>query len=267
MINEKKMNTIAQPFDRFPMTQLPVASHFGFHSDFYEKTAPFTELFQPIIPLIEEYRAALDVEKRIYTRPTSMRNTPFLRQADHRRDRLLGVIQMGIRAHLANPIEERRNAALQLRAQLSGYRGMAKHKYGASTAEYMGFIRTLREEENAAFIARLGLTEEVEALADAEQKFEEIYFGKATDEALERAELRAIDTQETRRRVDKAYRALTLYLGAMAIAFPSPDLQAVVGWHNGAAWKLRRAIANQGKTWKRKPQEKPETETPNDNNK
>ena len=258
------MDTIAPPFDRFPMTQLPVASHFGFHSDFYGFAAPLTELFEPIIPLIEEYRAALDVEERIYTRPAAMRNTPFLRKADHRRDRLLGVIQMSVRSHLANPIEERRDAALQLSALLSSYRGMAKRKYGASTAEYMGLIRTLREEENAAFVARLGLTEEVDALADAERQFEEIYFGDATREALERAELRAIDTQETRRRVDRAYRSLTLYLGAMAIAAPSPRLQSVIDWHNGAAWKLRRAIANQGKTWKRKPQEKPEEESDNE---
>ena len=97
----------------------------------------------------------------------------------------------------------------------------------------------------------LCLGAEVQALEEAKRALGSVYRGEAADDALLRSELHAIDTQQTRRKVDRAYRALTQYIGALAITQPTDEVLTVVAWHNGAAYRLRQELANQGRRRKR----------------
>ena len=98
-------------FDQFPVSQLPAATHYGFHNDFADIVAPLEASFPNLTPLLQAYRAALQVESRIYVRPRGLNSTRKLLEADLRRDRLLGVILQTVNAHRANPLEPRRRAA------------------------------------------------------------------------------------------------------------------------------------------------------------
>lgn len=243
---------VRKTFQRFAVTQLQVATHYAFHEEFAGKVEPLAATYAPLAELSGRYHAALAVEKRVVVRPSAMRYTYFLREADRRRDRFLGVICRVVDAQRYSPLEACSQAASRLRAGLAPFRGLARRPYGESSAGYRKLIALLQEEEWAADVATLRLELEVEALGEAQQAFEAMYSGPAVQESQERAELHAIKTPETRRRVDAVYQEIVRYIGALAIALPSAEIEAVVDWHNGAAWKLRQVIANQGKTWTRK---------------
>ncbi len=238
-------------FDQFPVSQLPAATHYGFHNDFADIVAPLEASFPTLTPLLQAYRAALQVESRIYVRPRGLDSTRKLLEADLRRDRLLGVILQTVNAHRANPLEPRRRAAQHLIDLLAPYRGTGRRKYGESSSAYSRLTELLQAEPTASEIALLGLAAEVQALDEAQRAFESVYRGEAADDALLRSELHAIDTQQTRRQVDRAYRALTQYIGALAITQPTDEVLTVVAWHNGAAYRLRQELANQGRRRKR----------------
>ena len=119
-------------FDQFPVSQLPAATHYGFHNDFADIVAPLEASFPNLTPLLQAYRAALQVESRIYVRPRGLDSTRKLLEADLRRDRLLGVILQTVNAHRANPLEPRRRAAQHLIALPAPYRGTGRRKNGES---------------------------------------------------------------------------------------------------------------------------------------
>ena len=81
-------------FDQFPVSQLPAATHYGFHNDFADIVAPLEASFPNLTPLLQAYRAALQVESRIYVRPRGLDSTRKLLEADLRRGGIITLHEL-----------------------------------------------------------------------------------------------------------------------------------------------------------------------------
>ena len=245
---------------RFAVTHLSLGAHTTFHRQFLDLLEPLKGMNAQLDALIETYRRAVATEERIVNRMQSFVETPALREADRRRDRLAGIIATTIRAHLSNPLDHRRQAADVLDVVFSPFRGLWRRGYTQSSAEYRNLVKALRSEAAAPAVATLGLGEEVEALAQAQEAFTDVFLRKAGSMSR-RMELSDIDTRQTRRRADATYRDIVRLMDACALVAPTDALTEAIGLYNGLADVMKDIIANQGKRgWTKEPEECPPDE-------
>ena len=173
------------------------------------------------------YSEASALLASIVNRQRSFIATASLADTDRTRDNAGGVISNVVGAYLTSPVAEKREAAMLLSPQLSAYKGIRNHEYTKQTAEVKGMLAVLDETENAAAVATLGLTEEVEALREANAAFEAKFLEK-TEEMSARMDQRDISSKDTVAEANALYQDIVQTVNAYAIVQPSDEINTFI---------------------------------------
>ena len=215
----------------------------GSHLDFHRAVTGYIDTFTPVALKIETiapgYIALVARERMVVQRPTAQRYTTMLAELDCRRDYAAGVVMNLIRSHVNTLIDEKRTAALELKAVITPYQGLAKLAYQKESQLIEGMLAALALPANAAHVATLGIADEVEMLEQAQQAFAQMY-EKSREDAAQRLELESVDTKELRAKVDAAYQQLVLYVNANALLNPTEELTGFVTKVNGAIYRAQQ---------------------------
>ena len=212
---------------------------------------------------IEAYREKAKQLALLVNRKRAYRTTPEMREIDYVRDRASGTIQGALNSFCTSPVEEKRLLALRLSQDLAAYRGIRDHEYSKQTAEVTGMLRILDLEENKAAIARFGLTEEVEALRQANADFAE-KFDERVLEVSAAKDASDIESKELMREVNAMYQDIAQVINAYAIVQPSDEIDEFITKMNGLVGAMADVAgtgSGTGSTEGETP-ENPDTENP-----
>ena len=130
-------------------------------------------------------------------------------------------------AYLTSPVTEKREAAMLLSPQLSAYRGIRNHEYTKQTAETRGMLAVLDDTENATAVATLGLTEEVEALREANAAFEAKFLEK-TEEMSARMVQSDVKSEDAVAEANALYQDIVQTVNAYAIVQPTDEINTFI---------------------------------------
>ena len=127
---------------------------------------------------------------------------------------------------------EKQAAAMLLDPQLSPYRGIRNHEYTKQTAEIKGMLAILALEENMDALQTLGLTEEVEALREANTAFETAFLAKGV-EMNAKSQLSDIDTKTLLNETNALYQEIVKIVNAYAIVDTNAGIREFIANVNG----------------------------------
>lgn len=216
----------------FAISQLSIASTCNFHVTVNEEIQKQTPAELHIEDKAARYKELCSKLQLIVNRATAFVVTTSLKDQDRIRDNYVGVLHTVSLGHMTNPIEEKREAASRLKAVLAPYVGVGRHEYSQETAEIKGLLAVLAQEENAAAVAKLDLTKEVEGLKEANIRFKQLFEAKAM-EASARKDQKDIESEELCREANEMYLEIVKVVNAYAIVKTSEKLEQFIDKING----------------------------------
>jgi len=207
------------------MSRMTIGSCSDFHTKVNDCITATTPAALHITEKATAYSAASELLASIVNRERAFVATATLAEADDVRDRASGVIGQVVNAYLTSPVAEKKAAATLLDAKMSPYRGIRKHEYTKQTAETRGMLAMLDAEAEA--VAALGLTEEVEAVREANAAFE-TEFLKKTEEMSSR-----VKSEDAVNEANALYQDIVQTVNAYAIVQPSDEINTFITSVNG----------------------------------
>ncbi len=178
------------------------------------------------------YQERLAVLQSIVNRRRKLASTAQLKELDYNRDLGLGLAGTVIRAYRTSLVPLKREAALRLIIVIDDYKGIHTHEYRKQTAEMRGMLAELAKPEHAADLAILGLTEDVAALAEVHQAFEDALMGKMAE--LEDHVVQGdIESEDLVEEINGIYEEIVQVVNAYAIIQPSEANSAFIKSVNG----------------------------------
>lgn len=196
------------------MSRMTIGSCSDFHTKVNDCITATTPAALHITEKATAYSAASELLASIVNRERAFVATATLAEADDVRDRASGVIGQVVNAYLTSPVAEKKAAATLLDAKMSPYRGIRKHEYTKQTAETRGMLAMLDAEAEA--VAALGLTEEVEAVREANAAFE-TEFLKKTEEMSSRMTQSDVKSEDAVNEANALYQDIVQTVNAYAI--------------------------------------------------
>ena len=209
----------------FNKTRLPIGTQTNFHKKVLTLIGTTTAAALHVEGLEPQYEAAVATLSSIVNRPTTYVATQSRQDVDDRRDRLVGVIHQIINAHKTNPIDEKRAAATTLGALMAPYRSIARHQYAKETEEINGMLAVL--EAHTTEVGLLGLTDEVAALAEANEAFEAVIDEKIAEEQARQA-INDTDSKEAMSAANNLYDQIVQVVNAYAIVSPTDEIEGFI---------------------------------------
>ena len=236
---------MANQIASFALTHLKLALHNDFHNQVLTLITDATAADLHVESQADLYRDAISRENSIVKRQTAYVSTAQLKEYDTKRDRALGCLMNCIVAHRTSIIDKKREAALALDAAIAPYRGVGKHEYRAETREIDGLLSVLGKEENAAHIATLGLTDEVDAVDATNADFAAAMSGKQSEESS-RSEQTSTDTLELRAEIDGIYGEIVQIVNAYAVIQSTSVIEQFITDVNAVITLVKRSAAGSG---------------------
>lgn len=237
---------MATQIKSFGKSRMTIGSCSEFHNnalDLITKTTPAELHIETLEPA---YSQAVGQLAGIVNRQRAYISTSSLSEADETRDRAIGVIMSVVNAFKTTPVADKRTAAMTLAPQLSPYKGIGEHEYTKQTAETRGMLALLDQEDNAAAIATLGLTEEVEALREANAAFEE-KFQTRTAEVSTRMAQSDVKSDDAVAMANAWYEQITAKVNAYALIQPSDEINTFVNDVNGVVGAFSQIAGTRAK--------------------
>ena len=188
------------------------AEHYQAHEDILAAITPEFATAQGLAKLRENYASLFAVEDNCYLRNRSFEDTPEINAADQKRDDIFLYISQIISANLYCPIEEYKQAAARLDFVLDPYRGASRLPLAQNTAAVSDFLKKIQEEAYAADVTKLALSTSIEALAEANAEFNQLYTARS-EELLTRASSETMKT--IRPKVDAAFKDLATAINSL----------------------------------------------------
>ena len=216
----------------FSITQLTIGACANFHTQINKFITTATPAALHIETQATGYADAIATLSSIVNRQRAFVATASLSEADKVRDNASGVISSVVNAYVTSPVATKKEAALLLKPQLSPYRGIRYHEYNKQTAEVRGMLGVLDAEDNAAAITTLGLTEEVEALREANAAFEAAFLAKGL-EMNAKSQLSDIDTKTLLNETNALYQEIVKIVNAYAIVDTNAGVREFITKVNG----------------------------------
>ena len=158
--------------------------------------------------------------------------TIYREPSTSKRDNAAGTICAVTTDYKTSPVAEKQAAAMLLDPQLSPYRGIRNHEYTKQTAEIKGMLAILALEENMDALQTLGLTEEVEALREANAAFEAAFLAKGL-EMNAKSQLSDIDTKTLLNETNALYQEIVKIVNAYAIVDTNAGVREFITKVNG----------------------------------
>ncbi len=162
------------------------AEHYQLHGDIL---AVVTEEFAEEMgfdKLRKQYADLYLVERTCHLNSTAYRETVDIAALDKKRDNYFLYSSQTITTAELSPDEEIAAAGRFLSFELKKYIDAPRLNYAQNTANIDDFLEKMKEPENAAAAAKLGLTSTLVALEEANNEFNTVYTQR-TDEELVRA--------------------------------------------------------------------------------
>ena len=220
------------------MSRMTIGSCSDFHTKVNDCITATTPAALHITEKATAYSAASELLASIVNRERAFVATATLAEADDVRDRASGVIGQVVNAYLTSPVAEKKAVATLLDAKMSPYRGIRKHEYTKQTAETRGMLAMLDAEAEA--VAALGLTEEVEAVREANAAFD-TEFLKKTEEMSSRMTQSDVKSEDAVNEANALYQdivqTVNAYIvqtvNAYAIVQPSDEINTFIASVNG----------------------------------
>lgn len=216
----------------FAVSHMDIGTTCNFHRNVNEEIKKATPEVLHIEDKAENYNRLCEKLQLIVNRATTFVSTKKLKVQDRIRCNYVGVINNVSLDHVTNPNTEKRKAARLLKAVLSPYFGIGRHKYAQKTAEIKSMVARLKEPENAAAAELLGLTTEVEGLEEANKLFSQTIGFKA-DEYTARQDQKDIDSRILCRQANAAFNEIIKIVNAFAIVQTSEALEQFIDKING----------------------------------
>ena len=244
--------------------------HFWAHGKLIDTlTDEFVEA-QGIGMLHAEYKRRYGIEDGCYITNKDSKATPEIVAADEKQDKYFSFIAQTIKLSKKSPFEDKQQAATNLEFVLKPYKSAYRLSYLKESAQIKDFIKKLEEEENAADVETLGLTETVAALKEANIAFDELL---GTRSAEKRMRKEGETMVSIRPKVDEAFVIIAKAINTFYImnewgpkdAETRTRLETVIDGMNDVLLELETALINAGvikKTDNKKPDEGEEEETP-----
>ena len=225
---------------------------------------------QGIGMLHTEYKRRYGIEDDCYITNKDSKATPEIVAADEKQDKYFSFISQTIKLSKKSPFEDKQQAATNLEFVLKPYKSAYRLSYLKESAQIKDFIKKLEEEENAADVETLGLTETVAALKEANIAFDELL---GTRSAEKRMRKEGETMVSIRPKVDEAFVIIAKAINTFYImnewgpkdAETRTRLETVIDGMNDVLLELETALINAGvikKTDNKKPDEGEEEETP-----
>ena len=221
---------MANQIKTFGMSRMTIGSCSDFHTKVNDCITANTPAALHITEKATAYSAASELLASIVNRERAFVATATLAEADDVRDRASGVIGQVVNAYLTSPVAEKKAAATLLDAKMSPYRGIRKHEYTKQTAETRGMLAMLDAEAEA--VAALGLTEEVEAVREANAAFD-TEFLKKTEEMSSRMTQSDVKSEDAVNEANALYQDIVQTVNAYAIVQPSDEINTFIASVNG----------------------------------
>ena len=218
---------MAQQIKSFGMSAMTIGSCSDFHTQVNKLITAATPAVLHVAEKAAAYSDSTALLASIVNRQRSFITTASLAEIDRTRDNAAGVISNVTSAYLTSPVAEKREAAMLLSPQLSAYRGIRNHEYTKQTAETRGMLAVLDDTENAAAVATLGLTEEVEALREANAAFEAKFLEK-TEEMSARMAQSDVKSEDAVAEANALYQDIVQTVNAYAIVQPSDEINTFI---------------------------------------
>ncbi len=165
------------------MSKLDNSLHVQFHSLAYGlvKGADITKLGIPN-ELMVEWDGNKSIETDITKVSQISAETRLMQEKDGERDGLLTYIMGTIRNAQFLPDKDIVEAAIRIAAVIKPYNGMQNEGFDRETADIRGLVADLKKTENAADIAKLGLTPMLTKLETTNQEFDDLYTKRMTSD-------------------------------------------------------------------------------------
>ena len=165
------------------MSKLDNSLHVQFHSLAYGlvKGADITKLGIPN-ELMVEWDGNKSIETDITKVSQISAETRLMQEKDGERDGLLTYIMGTIRNAQFLPDKDIVEAAIRIAAVVKPYNGMQNEGFDRETADIRGLVADLKKTENAADIAKLGLTSMLTKLETTNQEFDDLYTKRMTSD-------------------------------------------------------------------------------------
>ncbi len=165
------------------MSKLDNSLHVQFHSLAYGlvKGADITKLGIPN-ELMVEWDGNKSIETDITKVSQISAETRLMQEKDGERDGLLTYIMGTIRNAQFLPDKDIVEAAIRIAAVVKPYNGMQNEGFDRETADIRGLVADLKKTENAADIAKLGLTPMLTKLETTNQEFDDLYTKRMTSD-------------------------------------------------------------------------------------
>ena len=165
------------------MSKLDNSLHVQFHSLAYGlvKGADITKLGIPN-ELMVEWDGNKSIETDITKVSQISAETRLMQEKDGERDGLLTYIMGTIRNAQFLPDKDIVEAAIRIAAVVKPYNGMQNEGFDRETADIRGRVADLKKTENAADIAKLGLTSMLTKLETTNQEFDDLYTKRMTSD-------------------------------------------------------------------------------------
>lgn len=221
---------MANQIKTFGMSRMSIGSCCDFHTKVNACITTATPAALHVTEKATAYTAAIELLSFIVNRERAFVSTVTLAEADDTRDRGSGVIAQVVNAYLTSPVADKRAAAILLNAKMSPYRGIRKHEYTKQTAETRGMLAMLDAEAEA--VATLGLTEEVEAVREANAAFD-TEFQKKTEEMSARMVQSDVKSEDAVAEANALYQDIVQTVNAYAIVQPTDEINSFIASVNG----------------------------------
>lgn len=216
----------------FGMSGMTIGACCDFHDSVYTHIKSYTPAALHIEALAPLYEAALAQLQSVVNRKRALASTELLRVLDRKRDNGIGVVNGVVNVYLKALVDAKREAAIRMSADLKAYNGIGYHEYRKQTSELKGMIAVLTSEEHAADIETLGLTADVEALAQVAEEFKEAYLGKAA-EVADTVDQSDLDSKELVQHINQVYANIVQMVNAYAIVQPTEAINGFIHDLNG----------------------------------
>ena len=197
--------------ERFNFSLARNAEHYQVHSDILSKVTAEIAAKYGFTALHTDYAGLYDVEDECYLRNKGFESTADVEAADKKQDNLFLYLMRGIENATLSPVEAEATAAKHLAFVVKPYANAHRLSYAQEMGAISDLVKKLQGEEQEA-VEQLGLTQAVQALADANQAFNEVYSARS-GESLTRSTSETMRT--IRPKVDKAFKKMASAINAL----------------------------------------------------
>lgn len=130
------------------------------------------------------YASAFEKEDEAFLESQALPDTKLVQEKDAARDERLRYVELGVQMKQISLVAIEKEAAEKITYVLQPYKGAANKPYSENTALVRDLVKKLQSATYASFVGKLGLTDAVVALAEANEAFDVVYSHRSDEKQV-----------------------------------------------------------------------------------